>query len=845
MRIAAIINSGKNKLCGYLKPVDPLEHQQAIVRLVVVGSLAIYFFWYHFIHGGKISRPVSITLLAGILYGILAYIAPLFQDKYHTKRRIVLLIIDMMFVCFTLHLGDRACAPMVLILFLLNIGYPTRYGKKFLSYAIISSGISFIAVLLTTPYWKQNWELGLSLLLGFTVIPATQIRKIVDIIQDAKKKAEIANQTKSRFLSNMSHEMRTPLNGILGTTELLSGTQLDQEQQQFLKNVITSAMHLLSLVNDVLDISKIEEGKASIVHEGFDLHMLIKNSAAIVSQQITSKGLAFQVLVSPRVPFLVRGDMTRLRQILANLLSNAIKFTSAGQVTIRMLNLSENENSVTVRFEVSDTGIGMTREQCSKIFERFAQADDSITRRFGGTGLGTTISKELVHLMGGQIGVESQVDKGSTFWFNVPLEKQNEALVSGAMTKPSMYVKIVIVSADDRRTDAINGYLASIRFTHVMHARNTGQAYEYINRFKNDQKFQYVVIVVKDGLGEDPFRFSETLKHMNAMKNVRLVLVANTEEKMASFHGYRVVLPSVDIARDFMSAIHFTLPYEEPSGDIFAVKTSVRKLRILVAEDDEINQMVMQKLLERAGHSVDIVGDGQQALNALSEQQYDIALLDLNMPVLGGVEMARKYYATPRENPVPLIALSADAMVETITECKEAGMKAFLSKPFETKKVLSVIQSHVSCDDKNLSQNILNDKKESDVTGEPTSSPCNSAVDENKLREIEGMGSNSNFVKNVVWIFIRDSEKHIRAMESALEHRDIESFCDSAHALKGIAGSMGVLKVMDLAGEMQYMKENTPMSIRYAHLSTVKSELYRARKALMRRYSVVDPAVVG
>jgi two-component system sensor histidine kinase RpfC len=302
--------------------------------------------------------------------------------------------------------------------------------------------------------------------------------------------------------------------------------------------------------------------------------------------------------------------------------------------------------------------------------------------------------------------VESQVDKGSTFWFNVPLEKQNEALVSGAMKKPSMYVKIVIISADDRRTDAINGYLASIRFTHVMHVRNTGQAYEYINRIKNDQIFQYVVIVVKDGLGEDPFRFSETLKHMNAMKNVRLVLIANTEEKLASFHGYRVVLPSVDIARDFMSAIHFTLPYEEPSEDIFAVKTSVGKLRILVAEDDEINQVVIQKLLERAGHSVDIVGDGQQALNALSEQQYDIALLDLNMPVMGGVEMARKYHATPRENPVPLIALSADATVETITECKEAGMKAFLSKPFETKKVLSVIQSYMSCDDKNLSQNI-------------------------------------------------------------------------------------------------------------------------------------------
>jgi two-component system sensor histidine kinase RpfC len=739
-----------------------------------------------------------------------------------------------------MHIGDRTCSPLVLVLFLQNIGYPTRYGKEFLSYGIIASGISFWIVLLTTPYWQRNLEMGYALLLGFTGIPIFHVNNVVKKIRHAKEKAEIANRTKSRFLSSMSHELRTPLNGILGTVELLSTTQIDPEQQEFLKTIKMSATHLLSLVNDVLDISKIEEGKVSIVTEDMDLHALVKNTASIVRQQILSKGLAFRVSVSPKVPFLLRGDATRIRQILANLLSNAGKFTSAGEITIRILKDEEDARHVTVRFEISDTGIGMTQEQQERIFDRFTQADDSITRKYGGTGLGTSISKELVELMGGRIGVQSQKDKGSTFWFTVPLEKLPESAIPAAMDKPFTRTRVLLVSADAKASETINGYLAALKVTHVKQAGNTGQAYDYALRATKDQSFRHIAIVVKEGLGEDPFRFAATLESMGLRKNMRLILVGKTTGEDASRHGYRSVVESADITRDFLNALHYVLPYEDPQ-DVKACSpaTSGRKLKILVAEDNEINQMVIRRVLERAGHEVKIVADGRQALDALADKRFEVALLDLEMPVMSGIDAAREYLSKTKENPIPLIALTADATIESQKYCKEAGMKAYLTKPFEARRVLAVLQSVTPAGTEGT---LPTPGPSTAREGTLSAAPHTMMLDEEKLHELEEMGPTKDFVKNLVWLFIRDSEKHIRAMEAALERRDTQAFCDSAHALKGIAGSMGTLKIMDLANEMQRMRANTPMSVRYAHLADVKNEIHHVRKTLMKRYSVFDPA---
>lgn len=822
-----------------LHPVDPLERQQAYVRIIVVAALSIYFLWSHFFRHARIAPDVFVSLVLGIAYCAGTLIVPYFGLGNPFHRRIVCLLMDTAFVCHTMHLGDRSCAPMVLILLLQNIGYPTRYGKKFLPYGIIASGISFSLVLLTTPYWRQNIEMGCALLVGFTAIPVFHVSNVVKKIREAKEKAEIASRTKSRFLSNMSHEMRTPLNGILGTADLLNDTQMDPEQQQYLKTVRMSAMHLLALINDVLDISKIEEGKVSITPEDMDLHALVRNTASIVAQQITSKGLDFRVFVSPEVPFLLKGDTTRLRQILANLLSNAIKFTAKGAIALRVLKEDEDERRATVRFEVSDTGIGLTNDEQAKIFERFTQADGSITRKYGGTGLGTAISKELIELMGGRIGVRSRKGDGSTFWFTVPLEKQPDGSITAAMAKPFARTKVLVVSADDKITEAINGYLASLKVAHVKHARNAGQAYHYADRAVKDRSFRHVAIVVRDGLGEDPFRFADTLDGMGLRRNMHLVLVAGSTGEDASRHGYRSVVESANFARDFLCALHFALPYEENDEEEPRGEGPLRRLKILVAEDNEINQMVIRKVLERAGHAVRLVADGRQALDALVDERFDVALLDLNMPVKSGLDVAREYHAATRENPTPLVALTADATVESKTTCRDAGMSAYITKPFEARKVLSTLDSVVPTVPECAGPPPEPPPMAAAV---PADTPRNVALDEQTLRELEMIGPTSDFIKNLVWVFVRDGEKHVRAMDAALERRDIASFCNAAHALKGVAGSMGALKVMDLANDMQQMRENTPMSARYSRLAEVRDEICRVRRSLMRRYSVIDPA---
>jgi two-component system sensor histidine kinase RpfC len=838
--MSILAETSKKWLLARLRSVEPLEQQQSYVRLFVSATLWTYLAWYRLFGHGQIALYTFLTILFGTIYSAATLVTPHFGIGKPTRRRLVCLVMDTAFVCYTMHLGGRSCAPMVLVLFLQTLGYPARYGKEFLPYSIIVTSISFLAVIHTTSYWQQNWEMAYALVAGLVVIPTFHVKNIVKKIQEAKEKAEIANRTKSRFLSSMSHELRTPLNGILGTVDLLSTTQIDPEQQEFLKTIKTSAMHLLSLVNDVLDISKIEEGKVSIATEDMDLHALVKNTASIVRQQILSKGLAFRVSVSPKVPFLLRGDVTRLRQILANLLSNAGKFTSTGEVTIRILKEEEDAHRVTVRFEVSDTGIGLTPDQQKRIFDRFTQADDSITRKYGGTGLGTTISKELVELMGGRIGVESHKDKGSTFWFAVPLEKRPESAIPVAMEKPFSRTRVLLVSADAKASETINGYLAALKVTHVKQAGNTGQAYDYARRATNDQSFHHIAIVVKEGLGEDPFRFATTLESMGIRKNMRLILVGKTAGEDASQHGYRSVVESADITRDFLNALHYVLPYEDPTDDkSLSPESSGRTLKVLVAEDNEINQMVIRRVLERAGHEVKIVANGRQALDALADGRFEVALLDLEMPVMSGIDAAREYLSKTKENPIPLVALTADATTESQKSCEEAGMKAYLTKPFEAKRVLAVLQSVTpSAAEGALPVSGLFTARE----GSNSSAPRTMMLDEEKLHELEEMGPTKDFVKNLVWLFVRDSEKHIRAMEAALERRDVQSFCDSAHALKGIAGSMGTLKIMDLANEMQYMRANTPMSDRYAHLAHVKNEIHHVRKTLMKRYSVVDPA---
>ncbi|GAB4362594.1 MAG: hypothetical protein Kow00128_02440 [Deltaproteobacteria bacterium] len=816
------------------------ERDQAIIRFVLNLAFLIYFL----LHPDAPSYALQLTEWY-MGYSTVMLASTFVQPGKSNLRRMSGFLMDTLVIAYAMVMSGRPGAPLVIVLYWNMFGYSFRYGKYYLLGGMGLCGLSFYLVILLTPYWTENWELAYALLAGLILMPTVFVGFMTSKVKAAMEKADIANRAKSVFVANMSHEMRTPLNGILGTLELLLGTPLDPEQKEYLQSTKSSADLLLALVNDVLDISKIEDGKISIHPEELDLHAFIKTLSSIMARQVRNKGLAFRVRVSPSVPFLLIGDTVRIRQVVTNLLGNAAKFTEKGEVCLRVLKEDENEESVTVRFEVSDTGIGMTEEARLRIFDRFTQADDSITRRYGGTGLGTTIAKELVERMGGTIGVESEVGMGSTFWFTLSLRKQPEQAAEEALSVPVSRTRVVLISSDNPVADTVNGFLISRGFRHIRRVFNTGQAYDYINRVVRDRSTCHIGIVVPVDLNEDPFRFAATLRKMDALQNMRLMLVGNDGSpefaEEASRHGYRAVVHSPDSVRDLVCALHYVLPYE----DVWHVASPVtvgakgqpaRRLRVLVAEDNPTNQLVVRKLLERAGHEVTMVGNGEEALAALRKDRFDIALVDMNMPVMGGLEVARRYLSERKgEEAVPLVALSADATVESRTACREAGIREYIIKPFDTKRLLTVLQEVTG--QEGVSE--LSPDRQPERTEAASRPPC-SGIDEATLEELEALGPTRDFVKNLIWLFLRDSEKRIQEMDRSVE-RGEEEFARAAHSLKGIAGSIGALAVMEIGEKLQHLRGRERMAERIALLEDLKEEIARVRKALIRRINVADP----
>ncbi len=786
------------------------ESEQALFRLIIGVAIILYFIvpWgADSTFQQAFSLPPNIVILGSYLIAVGLFASILIDPSPSPVRRVIGILLDMSSLSALLFLTSEEHTPLFVFYLWVVLGNGFRYGIKYLYISHAVSIVGFSTVLFWGDYWRQNQSVALSLLIILVAIPLYSsflLKKLHTAIASAKQ----ANEAKSRFLANMSHELRTPLNGVIGMGELLRETSLSFEQHELVNSMHTSANTLLELIENVLDISKIEAGKLIIDSKPFDLHALVNSVVYMLAPMGEIKGLTVSCNIDAETPYSLNGDQPHLRQVLINLISNAIKFTDHGNVTLKVFKCSGTENKPRVRFEVTDTGIGISESAQDKIFENFTQADASSSRSYGGTGLGTTISRNLVELMGGEIGLVSQLGKGSTFWFELPFEVIHRA-------SDRLSGEHILLLAGEETAAKIRPSLKnwSIKYEWV---RSAARAFSNLVNAEEDNN-GFDIVIVDQACMEDvnPIQFAQMVKAERSLKQASLILLNSSDSVIESnlINQYYVSTLEEPLEKRLLfNAIHSAQSVKFHDSNVvtlaehYARQGNAKSLNVLVAEDNLVNQQVLEGILVHVGHRVILSRSGEDTLEILSKQLQDIDLLilDMNMPEKTGIEVVKELRFLESKKNIPVIMLTADATPEAREASLDAGANCFLTKPVDARVLLekvAVLTRH------------LGKKRKAKRKDFATLATLNSPVqfkssqwfDENVLRDLSSLGEGLGFIQGLIKGFIKDGERHIEKI-FASEEDDYPAYRESLHALKGSATELGATSLVDVCLKGEKMK---------------------------------------
>ena len=769
---------------------------------------------------------VSIILFCHLLY----------RPGISVARRLIGMAFDFGLFSYGMHAGGETFALLYPIYLWIIFGNGFRFGVPYLFAASGISILTFGAVVATTAFWQEHLGLATGLTAGLVLLPL-YVSNLIRKLSEAKRQAEEANRAKSVFLASMSHEFRTPLNAIIGLSNLLRDTALDAEQEDMSETIGKSGHKLLTLINSVLDFSRAEAGQITIKTADFDLVSVLGEIRDMLAIEAQRKGVRLAIHCTARTPQLLVGDKIRLEEVLINLAGNAVKFTERGYVVIAVDTVVRDGNQVRLRFEVTDTGIGISADAQTRVFERFTQADETIIDRFGGTGLGLAIVKQLIELQGGAIGVESTFGKGSTFWFEIEFKAQTQDL-------PQVYTAptpVVVVGGNDEVRALVRSCVQDVKFTASM-----DEAAAVLTSLRTDGVRRPIAIVqdkICDAADESTFR---RIVGENPACAPALILL--TED---SGNG----LPAGIVRSRFVTTLATPLDPLKLTGALRiardnnaaerpddartrAIVAPSRPLSILVAEDNRTNQMVVTKILERAGHRATIVNDGEAALDVLNMREFDLVLMDVNMPVMNGIETTKLYrFASLGRPRVPIVALTADATEEVARRCEEAGMDACVTKPIEPRRLLEIIESLVH----DVGKNPQSASITSEVAGSTSARTRNrtataAAIDLHTLNELETLGG-KEFVDELATQFLDDAADILRDLTEVTASGNVQAFREQAHALRSAAANIGARGIYEMCLAWRQITPKDLANRGEMHLKGLREEFERVRVVLQGRLS--------